>query len=839
MRFLIRRAVTLAIACSSLSAIAQRPCFVDGYHGGIYGHYPLEWKTRFMYETLVQNPEWRVSLEIEPETWDSVARHTPADYELFKGIVSSPRVEFTNPTYAQPYCYNISGESIIRQFLYGINKVKSHFPNVDFVTYAVEEPCFTSSLPQILSSLGYKYATLKCPNTCWGGYTAPYGGELVNWISPDGSSLLTSPRYACEELYSKSVWQTIAWGNEKEYLDACRNAGIEHPIGMTLQDAGWKGGPWIGRGKGTRGNSRYVTWREYFEGLGVRRAQNDYPFPQEDVRPGLMWGSQVLQRIAQLVRNGENTILQSEQIATMAYLEKGTFPDQDAIDEAWRCLMLSQHHDSWIVPYNRLNEQGTWAENIELWTAKTRLLSAEVQQQALRSLADVPNDGATCIRVYNTQPFARKEIVRLTLPKGWEDHAITARDADGKAVECAVADGEVLALVNVPAFGYGSVRLLRGNVQETTSIDKNPTIENEHYRIEVDAEKGGVIKHLYVREGKHWIDYADSASEYGLGELRGNFYHNGGVRSSMENAATINVVRHSNLEQTLEIKGNIASHPFTQRITLRKDDVRINISLAIDWQHNDGIGEYDQADAFASNQRACYDDRYKLSLMLPVKLHQAELYKNAPYDVCHSKLENTHFNRWDEIKHNVILNWVDIVEAGGAKRGLTLLSDHTTSYRHGKDEPLGLTIQYAGTGLWGRHYGLKGRTKVKCALIPHRKTWDKAGIERENACWNAPLQVVACKESSMGKKSFLDMSDSGYILSAAYPAEGGVIIRLYNAEGDTKPVKLRFGTNVKSVTEIKLSGEEVAPCKLAQTDKGTETKVSAPRFGFKTLFVER
>ena len=21
-----------------------------------------------------------------------------------------------------------------------------------------------------------------CPNTCWGGYTAAYGGELVNWV---------------------------------------------------------------------------------------------------------------------------------------------------------------------------------------------------------------------------------------------------------------------------------------------------------------------------------------------------------------------------------------------------------------------------------------------------------------------------------------------------------------------------------------------------------------------------------------------------------------------------------------------------------------------------------
>lgn len=178
----------------------QRVYFVDGYHGGIYGHYPVAWKTRFITDQLAAHPEWRIGLEIEPETWDTVEVRTPADYARFKAIAADRRVEFTNPSYAQPYCYNISGESIIRQFGYGMRKIRSHFPDVEFVTYSVEEPCFTSCLPQILKLYGFKYASLKCPNTCWGGYTAPYGGELVNWIGPDGSSILTSPRHACEEL---------------------------------------------------------------------------------------------------------------------------------------------------------------------------------------------------------------------------------------------------------------------------------------------------------------------------------------------------------------------------------------------------------------------------------------------------------------------------------------------------------------------------------------------------------------------------------------------------------------------------------------------------------------
>ena len=146
-----------------------------------------------------------------------------------------------------------------------MRKLRSHFPGIEFVTYAVEEPCFTSCLPQLLRSFGFRYASLKCPNTCWGGYMAPFGGETVDWTGPDGTSIRTVPRYASERLEEHSVWQTTAWGNGTEYLEDCRRQGIAHPVGMCYQDAGWKFGPWIGSGDSIRNGSRYVTWRGYFE----------------------------------------------------------------------------------------------------------------------------------------------------------------------------------------------------------------------------------------------------------------------------------------------------------------------------------------------------------------------------------------------------------------------------------------------------------------------------------------------------------------------------------------------------------------------------------------------
>src|SRR5258708_34023356 len=125
-----------------------------------------------------------------------------------------------------------------------MGKLRHDFGGLIFSTYSSEEPCFTSALPQILRSYGFKYASLKNPNPWWGGYTRAYGGELVDWIGPDGSRILTVPRYATETLKPHSTWETIAANNSVAYVLGALRAGIGHPVGMCLQDAGWANGPW-------------------------------------------------------------------------------------------------------------------------------------------------------------------------------------------------------------------------------------------------------------------------------------------------------------------------------------------------------------------------------------------------------------------------------------------------------------------------------------------------------------------------------------------------------------------------------------------------------------------
>lgn len=822
---------------------AQRPAyFADGYHGGIYGHYPVRWKTRFICDQLEAHPEWRIGLEIEPETWDTVAVRTPRDYARFKRLATDPRVEFTNPTYAQPYCYNITGESLIRQFDYGMRKIRSHFPDVKFTTYAVEEPCFTSCLPQILRLFGFRYASLKCPNTCWGGYMAPFGGETVNWIAPDGSSIRTVPRYACEALERGSVWQTTAWGNSTEYLEACARQGIARPIGMCYQDAGWRNGPWIGSGDSIRNHSTYVTWREYFERIAPDSQPEDYRMSQEDVRVSLMWGSQVLQRIAREVRHAENSIVGAEKLCALAALASGAGCDRAAIDEAWRTLMLAQHHDSWIVPYNGLHGRGTWADHIRRWTAATDSISDGLAAGAMRSIAPARERGRWRVRLVNTLGEARREVVAVALPEEFPCKGIIVKDARGRKVESTLlrtAEGgrELLFEAEVPPFGHTTYTLAKGRTKveqtATAAATVEPlVVENDLYRLKIDPVRGGVITSLVARRlGNR--ELVDAASSYALGELRGCFYDERRFRSSTEHPAEVVLLCDNDLVKRIRIRGTIASHPFTQTITLRRGDPKIDFDLRIDWRHNVGIGAFAQQNVFARNRRACYDGRYKLNVWFPTTLAAPRLWKDAPFDVCESRQENTYFSTWDQIKHDIVLHWVDLAETEGA--GLALLTDHTTSYTWSADTPLGLIVQYSGAGLWGRDYPIDGPTHLRFALVAHAGRWDEGRVQEENLRWNEPLYAAVGRTFADDEASWLDLAGSGYAVSAAYPEGEGLVLRLYNAAGDDAPRTIRFGTRFSRVEAVDLRGEPLESPAVRTRDNGTEVEFSIPRFGVKTL----
>jgi len=304
----------------------------------------------------------------------------------------------------------------------------------------------------------------------------------------------------------------------------------------------------------------------------------------------------------------------------------------------------------------------------------------------------------------------------------------------------------------VPALGYATFQLEstdQRTVQRPLAFvakDGSTVLENGLYRLELDPDHGGTIRSLILKvQGNRQL--VDTASARRFNELRGFFLQAGKFFSTADHRARIKVIENGPVRIRVRIRGRLASHAVTEIITLTQGQRRIDFNMQIDWHHNPGIGEnFEQSGGFQpeDDHKAFYDDRYKLLAFFPVNLQEQQIDKNAPFDVTQSRLGDTFFNTWSGIKNNVLLNWVDVFDPTN-QVGLALLSDHTTSYAHGTNYPLGLTLQYSGVGLWGRDYSLRGPTEVNYALVPHVGNWEQSALWAEDDSWNEPLHTEFCK----------------------------------------------------------------------------------------------
>lgn len=854
---------------------AQTFYYVDGYHGGVDGHMPQSSLPNVL-DGLEKFPHWKVTFEIEPYSWAVFAKSDPHSIERLKRFLADAtpagRIEIVSGAYGQPYMWNASGECNIRHLAYGLAELHAVFPELIVDTYAVQEPCWTSCLPQILKSFGYRRAVLK-NSTCWGGYHAPtLDADLVHWVGPDGSSIPTVPRYAVEPLVPPA---TIASAQPTTALiDRCLAVGIEHPAGTILQDMGWPGRPWrLGMSQQVVDALRYVTWREYTETIASPPSKQ-WKASQEDLRVGLPWGGSVLQRIAQIVRLSEHRLVQAEKIASMALVRHGTPFPGDAFKEAWKLLLWSQHHDVWIVSQNR-HGNGTWASEADAKFDSIQRTCRQIVDESAMVMAGEKRDASPgrFIRVFNTIGSARRDLASIAVPPDKLSHIL---DASGREVTCQVIPAPVgtsepatlLFLADVPSLGYATYQLTpaderrapesNGTPRAVTNADGSITLETDLLSLTIDPAKGGCIRSLVAKDLNR--EFVDQASPRSFNEFRGYFPNEAKWLSSVDAPAEISIVENGPLRVAAIVRGRIGVWPFVTRVKIAAGQRRIDFETTFEFpvdsppfgaarrqarqpqqESRFRLGEPWEPgrDAARSNQRPFYDASFKLQALFPAKLQNPVLDKNAPFDVCRATNSDTRFNAWDSIKNNVIFNWVDLVEESGAA-GLAVMTDHVTSYCLAPGEPLGLVMCYAGPGIW-HDYGLGRVPRVSYSVLPHAGNWAKAQLWEEHARWSEPLVTTECAVPGKDDAhwSLLDIAGSGIEVTTVFADGKCITFRLFNAEGDPTPKRLTFGTTLTRARLIELDGRTLQDLPVELTSAGTSAVTFAmPRFAIRTLRCE-
>ncbi|MGC2401421.1 MAG: glycoside hydrolase family 38 C-terminal domain-containing protein [Acidobacteriaceae bacterium] len=859
--------------------------YMDGYHGGVRGHMPAGcW--RDILSALREFPDWKLSFDVEPSSWKVLRQEDPQAYEELAGYLknntSNSRTEMVGGTFAQPYGWAISGESNIRQLQRGLQIIREHFPDSRVVTYAVQEPCWASCLPQILRSLGFDGAVLKDASTAWCGYAAGWDADLVEWAGPDGTPIAAVPRYAMEKL--QKVYETESIDGTLQFAQRCIAHHIAHPAGMCFQDLGWPAKP-----KVSGSYIRFATWQEYIHGIADRPRQT-WHFSMEDILVTLPWGDATLQKVAQQVRYAEDRLVAAEKIAAMAAAKCGAMWPQQQLVEAWDRLLLSQAHDAWITATTRSGRQA-WAFQVASDTLSAQQAADEIIATAAVALSSGGPAGqpqipleSQWVRVINSLAFARNDLAQLTLATDPSTSQIEVTDRNGNAVpaqmiatrkylpprllnelsqtrtvapdrnamatqsDLSVNTAIVLISAQAPSMGYTSylVKPVYGGVAKTaktntfarTEPDGSVTLESDLYRIKIDPKRGGAITSLFLKQAGR--EFSSPDDDRLFNEYRGYFIAQQAWFSSTDQSAQVTLSETGPLRATVDIRGKIGDAVYETRISLVEGQRRIDFNVRLLFEQDTWIG--DPWDIAAENRRSeprrsQNDGRWKLQAFFPVALSQPTLYKNAAFDVCRSRNADTFFQRWDEIKHNIIVNWVDLVDRD-EHFGLALISDHTTAYTHGPSYPLALVLGWAWEGgfWWGKH-PLRGEQQVSYGIIPHQGRGDQALISQEHNRYSEPLvtQLVA-GDRSEPDFSLIQINPAGVEVSTMLIESEHTLIRLFNAESSQVDHVVSFANRPAKVQVVELDGRPVRDLKSQEGAGGRhEVRLEIPRFGLRTL----
>jgi alpha-mannosidase len=170
---------------------------------------------------------------------------------------------------------------------------------------------------------------------------------------------------------------------------------------------------------------------------------------------------------------------------------------------------------------------------------------------------------------------------------------------------------------------------------------------------------------------------------------------------------------------------------------------------------------------------------------------------------------------------------------------VALLADHTTSYAHGAEQPLGLTLQYSGIGLWGRNYSVQGPTEVNYALLPHAGDWQAAGLWTAGAAWNEPLIARlghSSGDSGTSEGTLLNIAHADWELTAARRRAGKTLIRLFNLSADDRPKTVSYGARASKIERVRLNGQAIEELPLRTDANGFSVfELALPSRGIGTL----
>ena len=772
-----------------------------------------------MANLLEQYPE-AVFMQSAPIHLDAVRQRHPALFERIRQLVRAGQWEPNGATWLEPDCNIPSGESLVRQFLKGIQWTRQHLDGYQGdVFWQPDVFGYCAALPQILLGCGVPY--FSTTKMAWND-TSRFPFDSFRWRGIDGSEVVVHLSAIPTEIDPKTLDAQWKWAQHKDG-ESMRLLAYGHGDGG--------GGPvhesmeMIRRLKNLEGVPRtaHTTLSAFMKKLAGRRAE--LPVWVGELYLELHRGTTTTWSLYKYYnRKIELALRDAEYLATVSMLDNQQAWPAQALADIWDPLLLNQFHD--IIPGTSIATANE--EALPLYEdafARVRSLNREQLARLAATPAPLPADAPAPTRerlmMANTLSWDRTGV--LTLP-GVADLAPTAANCTWQMTE--TVEGLPMLLVDgptVPALGSAIIELAPvPPAQRATPGVGTPFrvgsnwVETPFARVEFSPE--GAITSFYDRFARRELVRPGGAfNQFLMGEDVPEVWDAWDIdRDQRHFLAPVaylegRVVQHSGpleLRMRTLYRLGTGTSGILQDIVFRSDSPRVEFETIINWSERHQLLK-------VGFDHAIHADTAKFEIQFGHV--ERAIHENLPSDRA----------RFEVCMHR----WADVSENGF---GLTLMND--CKYGLGA-RPGELRLSLIKSGTKPDPRADAGRHLVTYAIMPHYGPFSVETVARPAWELNSPLMLAPAGPDATAFTPLLEIDAPNILVDAIKRAESGTgfIVRFHEAQRLGGHVKLRFTRRVASVHKVNLIEEQ--PQALTLND-GNEVELYVRPFEIVTLHVQ-
>lgn len=726
-------------------------------------------------------PEWLFS-QSQAIIYREMRDLYPEVYEQMKKRIREGRWEPLGGMFVEPDCNLISGESMVRQFLFGQRFFKKEFGSICKVGWLPDVFGMPQTLPMIMKGCGVDY--FYTAKLVWND-TNEWKTHLFWWESPDGSRVLTHT----------PPLHFIGTNDAPHVMKYWKMLKPKKHVQKGLYTYGWGDG-----GGGVERRMLHVAARyKNMPGVPVLKHQSALSYFEEQekkIKPGLpRWKSEMYLEthrgtytsaalLKKYNRQSERMLRELEVLSSIAVLRGGTY-EQSEINRAWETVLINQFHD--ILPGSHITKGFTDAvadyhENFERLT--------RIHKKVVAKLGGKSSPKGSAWQVFNSLLWPRTTTIQVNAP------GMNAADQNGRPLPYQTIEddcGGTTLLVKTPELptcGSAAIQLTPGEDNAPAASELSVTsrsMENEHLRVQLDLN--GEITSLYdKRARREFIARGETANAFQVFEDNPGKYDAWDIakvyekrRWDIRKADSIKVVEEGPLRVALEITKSFSRSTIRQRLYLEAGAAWLDARIWIDWK----------------------EDYRLLKLAFPLHVQAFKATYHIPYGFIERSTGDE--NRWDRAKFEASAQmWADLSET---THGFSLINDCKYGYDI-RGHVMRLTLLKASK--YPNPKADRHAHVFDIRLFPHEGGWREAGTWQLAQDFNTPPTLIASPAKAATIPSMLNWKGSSCVeLEAWKMAEDSTnfVIRIREAFGQPASGKLHFGFPVRAVQEANMLEE--------------------------------